>query len=300
MLQIGEWAFSVDTAQSYVALTPTGGWSLRIQCERKKVKTSDGLTETLAPKFAIDGLQWEPDGGCWRDLTGLELFQTGAWQGEDEPEASMFVCEPCDVYETNIAVVGHEGTSLQMKIDGSCDVFVDDVHDADVAFIFDGALPVRGVQFRFQAIGANSRDPEGHAKELFARNFSLGGFEEPELKKLGAGTFSVLFRPCSEVRSMDDADPQTGSVDMNCPPEIRILRNSANELLSGMLQHGWLELEGDKALPSLVPGFVDVLEMGGRGSRRASRVVDWLIDQDGVVEVHVTDDDLGAVLDKYW
>ena len=53
-------------------------------------------------------------------------------------------------------------------------------------------------------------------------------------------------------------------------------------------------------IPSLAPGLVEQLDMGGRGASRAERIVDWLCDQDGVEDVHCTDDDLAAILDKFW
>ncbi len=182
-----------------------------------------------------------------------------------------------------------------MELEGTCDVFLDDDHDTEVRLSVDDDIPFEGVKFRFRAEGMDSRDPTRKAIELLSQYLDPDGFRAPVIEPGGEpGLFSAVFEPAT-----DDQASLSQSVDMTLTPEEQVLHGSAKELLEGMVRQGWLELE-DGGLPALVPGIVEVLELGGRGASRAERVSEWLMDRDEVIDLHVADEDLASVLDKFW
>ena len=296
MLQLGDdWQFSIDQDRSTLWLGPRGEWGFEVVCESRQVATSDGLQETLAPRLRVEGLMLE--GVDWRELVGLEIYQRGAWRGEGEPHATLQVMEQGELTDARMAVTAVEGNRLRLSLEARADVFVDDDHDTNVPLSLDASVPFEGVRFRFRADGADSRDPKSRAIQLLAMNLSPSGFGPPTIEAEDEpGVFAAHFPPAAEGEGLS---VETEEV-LQLSPEERLLHQSAKELLEGMEKQEWLELEDSGARTKLVPGFVEVLEEGGRGTRRAGRVVDWLIDQDGVVDVMCSDDDLAAVLDKFW
>ena len=295
MLQLGQdWKFAIDAERSRLWLGPRGEWGFQVACARQRVDTSDGIGESLAPQLRIDGLMLE--GVDWRELVGLEIYQQGAWRGEGEPEAILFVMEPSELRETRLVVKAVEGNEVKLELEAECDVYVDDDHDTKVPLYLDATLPFDGVRFRFRAEGAESRDPASKAIQLLAMTLAPEGFEAPIIEAQDEpGVYSAHFPPAAEGKGMD-----VPVEDLSLTPEERLLHQGAAELLEGMVRQEWLELESDKAIPKLAPGFAALLEEGGRGASRAGRVVDWLIEQDGVEDVHCMDDELAAVLDKFW
>lgn len=292
MLRIGKWSFDVDPERSKIVLTPRGVWSLVVQGVRKQI-ASGGAKESFAPKLEIKELLFE--GEDWREFVGFEEIQEGAWRGEGEPEASLFVVQAGEIYETQLRITGHEGTKLRVQMKAIGDVFFDDDHDTDVPIEIDALVPFEGVRFRFRAEGVDSRAPERRAVELLSQYLDPEGFLAPEIAKRGdAGSFTAFFPP-ADVEAGDASAAEIEDVD----PEVAVLHQSAAELVAGLVKQGWLELE-DGGAKSLVPELVDFLELGGRGTERAERLVDWLIERDEVVDVHCTDEDLAAVLDKWW
>ncbi len=289
MLRLGDdWTFEVDPKRSAVSLSPKGLWSLKLVCKPHEVR-SLGLSEELAPRLTIEGLPFE--GQDWRDFVGLEVYQDGAWRGDGDPEASVHVVQGGDLYEAQVRVVGHEGTLLNVEIDGTCDIFFDDAHDTDVPLRLAAAVPFEGVKFRFRGEGAASLDPAGRAREILSTSLAVGAFADPDITQLRPGVFSALFRPSLEYRQEVVAPALSA--------ELGVLHRSATQLLEALVTQGWLELE-EQGVEPLVGDFVALMEQGGRGAARAGRVVEWLIERDEVADVHCTDEDLGAVLDKWW
>lgn len=289
MLRLGDdWTFEADPRRSAISLSPKGLWTLKVVCNPTEVR-SMGLAEELAPRLTIAGLPF--DGQDWRDFVGLEIYQDGAWRGDGDPEASLHVVQGGDLYEARVRVVGHEGTHLNVEIDGTCDIFFDDAHDTDVPLRLAAAIPFEGVKFRFRGEGAASLDPGRRAREILGTSFAVGAFAEPDITQLRPGVFTALFPPTLEYR--EEAAAPTVSA------EVSVLHQSATELLEALVKQGWLELESGGVEP-LVADFVRVMEQGGGGAARAGRVVEWLIERDEVADVHCSDDDLGAVLDKWW
>ncbi|MEM7606304.1 MAG: hypothetical protein AAF411_13185 [Myxococcota bacterium] len=295
MLELGkDWRFPIDDELSRVWLTPKGRWGLVVRCMPTKVKVDGAFEEELTPRLLIDDLDFL--GTHWQDFDGLEIAQDGAWHGDGDPTATLRVEQMGGLREATVRITGIEGTHLHVEIDGECDVFIDDDHDKDVPFRFAGKLPFEGVRFRFRAEGLDSREPERKATELLANHLIIEGFEPPTLKSLTEpGLYEAFFAP----RESDALQSGEQPIDTSLSPEERVLHQSARELLTGMVKQEWIELE-EGGIEALIPGFVDVLEMGGRGSRRAERISDWLMDQEHVIEVHVADEDLGPVLDKFW
>jgi hypothetical protein len=296
MLQLGDdWKFAIDPEHSRLWLGPRGEWGFEIACERREVKTSDGLSETLTPMLRVDGLMLE--GVDWRELVGLEIYQQGSWRGEgDEPDAAIHVVQPSELREGRLVVTAVAGMNVHLELEAVCDVFLDDDHDTNVPVSLVASLPFDGVRFRFRAEGADSRDPETKAIQLLALSLAPEGFGPPEVEADDEpGVFSAHFPPAKEGEGLEVDERE-----LELSPEERLLQESAHELMEGMIRQGWLELEDDAARKSLAPGIVAVLEQGGRGPSRANRLVDWLIEQDGVEDVHCTDDELASVLDKFW
>lgn len=303
MLRIGDdWAFPIDDEASRLWLSPKGTWGLEIVCRETAVKTDDGLGASFAPRLAIKDLEF--DGLDWRELVGLEVFQHGAWQGEGDPAAVLFVVEDGDLSETKLRITGHRGAELAVELETLADVFFDDSHDKEVPVRFQGFLRFSGVRFRFKAEGAATRDPGRRASELLSVHLAPQAFGPPEVTKVSAGLYEAFFPP-----ALEDAEPPTREIDLadikggaSAPvsAEVNVLRQSARELLDAMVRQGWVELEGGAKLDTMIAEFVDVLEEGGRGAKRAERVSEWLMDRDEVADLHVLDEELAPVLDKFW
>ncbi|MFT5356403.1 MAG: hypothetical protein ACI9KE_003628 [Polyangiales bacterium] len=295
MLELGKgWRFPIDDEVSKIWLTPKGAWGLSVRCKSTKVKVDGAFEETLAPRLIIDDLTFM--GSHWQDLVGMEIAQEGAWHGDGDPSASLVVEQSGDLRAATVRVIGCEGKYFEVEVDGECDIFIDDDHDKDVPFTLKTKLVFEGVQFRFRADGLDSREPERKAIELLSKYLEPEGFMAPEVESLTEpGLFMAKFAP--QV-SEDDVGGEV-SDDADLSPEMRVLHQSATELLGGMLKQEWIELE-DGGVAKLVPGMVDILELGGRGSRRAERVSEWLMEQDDVIDLHVNDEDLASVLDKFW
>ncbi len=296
MLRLGDdWKFAIDEGRSRLWLGPHGDWGFEVVCERRKVDTSDGIGEMLSPKLRIDGLMLE--GVDWRELVGLEIYQQGPWLGEGEPEASLQVVETSELRDTRMVVTAVEGQKLVLEMVAECDVYVDDDHDTNVALSLEAALPFDGVRFRFRAEGADSRDPVGRAIQLLALSLAPEGFGKPTVEPDDEpGVFSAHFPPATEEGQGLSVDVQ----DLTLSGEERLAQQGAIELLEGMVRQEWLELSDPRAIEKLAFGFAEVLDQGGSGPDRAGRVVDWLIEQDGVEDVHCMDDELAPILDKFW
>ena len=295
MLELGKgWRFPIDEEFSKIWLTPKGAWGLSVRCNSTKVKVDGAFEETLAPRLIIDDLTFM--GSHWQDLVGMEIAQEGAWHGDGDPSASLVVEQRGDLRESTIRVLACEGKHFDVEVDGECDIFIDDDHDTDVPYKLKAKLVFEGVQFRFRADGLDSREPERKATELLSKYLEPEGFAPPVVEPLTEpGLFMAKFAP----KVSDEPVSGEVAIDTDLSPEMRVLHQSAKELLMGMQKQEWIELE-DGGVERLVPGMVDVLELGGRGSRRAERVSEWLMDQDDVVDLHVSDEDLAAVLDKFW
>jgi hypothetical protein len=304
MLRIGDdWAFPIDEEASRLWLSPKGTWGLEIVCRETAVKTDDGLGASFAPRLAIKDLEF--DGLDWRELVGLEVYQHGAWQGEGDPAAVLFVVEDGDLSETKLRITGNRGAELAVELETLADVFFDDSHDKEVPVRFQGFLRFSGVRFRFKAEGAATRDPGRRASELLSVHLAPQAFGPPEVTKVSAGLYEAFFPPALEdaeppTRELDLADLKGGSGSAPVSAEVNVLRQSARELLDAMVRQGWVELEGGAKLDTMIAEFVDVLEEGGRGAKRAERVSEWLMDRDEVADLHVLDEELAPVLDKFW
>lgn len=304
MLRIGDdWAFPIDDEASRLWLSPKGTWGLELICRETAVKTDDGLGASFAPRLAIKDLEF--DGLDWRELVGLEVYQHGAWQGEGDPAAVLFVVEDGDLSETKLRVTGHRGAELAVELETLADVFFDDSHDKEVPVRFQGFLRFSGVRFRFKAEGAATRDPGRRASELLSVHLAPQAFGPPEVTKVSAGLYEAFFPPALEdaeppTREIDLGDIKGGSGSAPVSAEVNVLRQSARELLDAMVRQGWVELEGGAKLDTMIAEFVDVLEEGGRGAKRAERVSEWLMERDEVADLHVLDEELAPVLDKFW
>ncbi len=290
-----DWTFPLDDA-SRIWLSVKGTWGLEVRCPPTDVKTAEGVSETFAPTLIIKGLGLEAQD--WRDMVGLEVFQHGAWRGDGDPEASLFVDQSGEMFEATLRVVGQTDTALHVEIDAVCDIFVDDGHDTDVPLRLDATIPVEGVRFRFRADGVASRNPQRRASELLATQLTPSAFGEPDVKQLQPGIFEAFFPPTAKEPPPHRRGP-VDKVDLTVSAEDEALRASGSELLKAFVQQGWLELE-EGGLPTLVPEFVTLLESGGGGAERAERVAEWLIERDEVVDLHCSDEDLAKVLDQWW
>ena len=291
----GDWKFPVDPKQSKVWLSPSGEWGIKVVCQPTQVKTAEGTRENYAPRLTIDGLHF--DGSDWRELVGVEVFQHGAWRGDGDPKASLLVNEEGELYQSELRILSVAGADLMVDLKAICDVFIDEGHDTDVPLTLQVRLPFDGVHFRFRAEGSASREPEVRALELLGQYLDPESFGPPKIEALQQpGLFHAHFPPATEEEA-PGADES--ALDLTLSTELRVLHQSGRELLSGMVQLEWLELEGS-ITPAFVEAFVNELEKGGRGSQRAERVAEWLLERDEVAEVHCNDDELGELLDKWW
>jgi len=297
LLQLGDdWRFTVDRSQSKVWLTPRGEWGIKVVCKESELETADGLGATFAPKLTIDGLHF--DGGDWRELVGTEVYQHGAWRGDGEPEAAIHVVQEGEIFESKLRVLSVDGIELDVALEAVCDVFFDDKHDTNVPLSLHAKLPFDGLHFRFRAEGAESRDPESRARELLTQYMDPATFGRPRIEPLSQpGLFLAHFPPADEEEEVEDDEDD---LEMTMSTELRVLHQSGRELLDGMIQLEWLELEGDLGV-GLVLGFVKQLEeIPDRGTARAARIVEWLLEQPTVEDLHCTDDQLKELLDKWW
>lgn len=291
MLTLGDdWKFELEANRSKVWLNPKGLWGMKITCKATEVKTIGGLPETFSPTLNIEGLRF--DGDDWRELVGIEIKQHGAWRGDGDPEAILYVETTGDIYESTLKIVDVDGTALVVELDGIGDIFVDDRHDTNCPVKLRAKIEFEGVRFRFRAEGTASLDPGRKAAELLSATYDLDGFGEPEITKLKPGTFTALFPPVAAREDLESGEQSISA-------EVAGLRKSATELLTAFVKQEWLELE-DGGVKSLVPDFVDVMAVPDRGAVRAERIAEWFMERDEVVDLHCSDEDLGAVLDKWW
>ena len=299
MLELGkDWKFPIDEELSKVWLTPKGVWGMSVRCKPVTVKVDGAFEESFAPRLIVDDLDFM--GSHWQDLVGIEIAQEGAWHGEGEPSASLVVEQRGDLRESTVRVVGFQGTSFEVELDAECDVFLDDDHDKNVPLKVRALIPFEGVRFRFRAEGLDSRHPEEKAIQLLAMHLAPEGFETPKLEPLTEpGLYSAHFVPREHDKPISGEQAVEGAEDLDLTPEELVLVESANELLGAMVKQGWVEVE-DGGVPKLAIGFMQQLEIPGRGSSRAARISDWFMDQDEVIEVHVADEELAPLLDKFW
>jgi hypothetical protein len=239
-------------------------------------------------------------GSHWQDLVGIEIAQESEWHGEGGPSASLVVEQRGDLRESTVRVVGFQGTSFEVEVDAECDVFLDDEHDKDVPLKVRALLPFEGVRFRFRAEGLDSRHPDEKAIQLLSMHLAPEGFEPPKIEPLTEpGLYSAHFVPPEHDQPVSGEQPVAGAAGLELSPEELVLVESAVELLSAMVKQGWVELE-EGGVEKLAIGFMQQLEIPGRGASRAARISDWFMDQDEVIDLHVADEDLGPLLDKFW
>ena len=303
MLKLSDdWSFDVDPQLTQLSMSPKGFWGFEIRCQPTPI-TSGGLTESLAPLLRFEDLPLEV--GSWKELVGMEIFQHDqAWRGEGgEPRVIFGIDDEAELRETTVKVVGVEGTSVKMEISAVTDVYYDDGHDTDVPLTFAGLVPVDGVRFRFHAQGVASKDPEGRAIEILAGLLDAEAFGEPEVEQLEPGIYAAYFPPVTEaagLAAVDESDDELPAPpEAELDPETRHAIKSATELLQALEQQEWIELEEGGAV-RLAPNLVPMLDLGGRGRRRGNMIAEWFLEQDDVVDLHCTDDDLGRLLDKFW
>ncbi len=293
---------------------------LEVVCQRTDIESPDGLTDTFAPTLKLSDLRFEGDD--WRDLVGVEILQEGAWQGEGEPLADLFVIEHASISEARLRISSRRGTCLRIELDALCDIFFDDGHDTKVPLKLRTELDFPGVDFRFRAEGVDSLQPDRKALLLLDRYLDPEGFAAPvvEAVKGEPGTFHAHFSAIGEESFEEEGDEEggpdedseeslgggmdalmsaLGGGDEPSADENAVLINAAGELLSALVHKELLELE-EGGLEALKAPLVDVLEMGGMGEGRAARVSDWLIDRDEVIDLHIQDEDLAEILDKWW
>ena len=290
MLKLADdWSFEVDPTRTASWMSPKGFWGFEVRCQPTPIR-SGGLTEELAPLLRFEGLPLEV--GSWKELPGLELYQhRDAWDGmEDQPTAVFGIDDESGLRDAKVRVLATQGTQLKIEVEAVTDVFYDEGHDTDVRLVFAGLVPFEGVRFRFHAEGLASRDPEGRANEILAGLLDHTAFGEPLVEKIEAGIFAAHFPP----RVEEAVEEEEELVDM----ETRHARNSATELLQALAQQEWIELEEGGAA-RLAVNLVPMLDLG-RGRRRAEAVSEWLLEQDDVVDLHCSDEDLGRLLDKFW
>jgi len=294
MLQIGDWKFRVDLDEPRMWLSAQGKWGFEVVCEPTEIQTSDGLSQRFAPTLSIRDVRYE--GRDWRGLGGQLYEQVGAWQGDGDPVADLFVLEHATIFEAKLRVLGPDGDRFHIELDAVGDVFFDDAHDTDVPLSLRVDLPLDGVEFRFRAEGADSLSPEVKAAALLTRHLDLEGFETPRITPVSGspGIFHAFFPPAA---SEDDGGAAAALADDEDVDPV--LRKAAYDLLSALVAQELLEVE-EGGLQRITGPLVEVLEMGGRGERRASRVAEWLIDHDDVIDLHIQDEDLAELLDKLW
>ncbi|MCB9686973.1 MAG: hypothetical protein H6735_18180 [Alphaproteobacteria bacterium] len=73
----------------------------------------------------------------------------------------------------------------------------------------------------------------------------------------------------------------------------------ARSLLKLLIDGDHLELEDDGDLDALAEGVVEILALPWSAERKAHRLSEWLLAQDGVADLYIGDDDLAEILDRW-
>ncbi len=116
---------------------------------------------------------------------------------------------------------------------------------------------------------------------------NLGGpdddLDEKAAKGLGR-LFADLLADLPKVRSEPSPPPAAAA-----PPK----------LLPLLVERGDVELEDGADLETLSEGAERIASHAGHPDGKAAQLIDWLLDQDGVAEVYISDDDLSKLLEAW-
>lgn len=73
----------------------------------------------------------------------------------------------------------------------------------------------------------------------------------------------------------------------------------ARSLLQLLINGDHLELEDDGSIDDLAAGVVEILSLPWSPERKAHRLSEWLLSQDGVADLYIGDDDLAEILERW-
>lgn len=76
-------------------------------------------------------------------------------------------------------------------------------------------------------------------------------------------------------------------------------RGEARSLLNLLVDGDHLEVEDDTDLDELAAGVARVLALPGNAERKAERLSEWLLAQEGVADLYIGDDDLAELLERW-
>ena len=82
-------------------------------------------------------------------------------------------------------------------------------------------------------------------------------------------------------------------------PEPAEDHDEARRFLELLLANEGLELEDGERIDPLLPGTAALLAVGGDPDKQAVRLSSWLLEQDVVAELYITDEDLGVLLSQW-
>jgi hypothetical protein len=146
----------------------------------------------------------------------------------------------------------------------------------------------RGLQALLKALASIDDDEEGDGDG--DGDEPDGDEEEPARKP--ARVAPTKATPPKPKLVAKEPEPDEGDQSLGAAGEARAL-------LDLLVNGDNLEVEDDTDLDDLAVGVAKILALPGSSERKATRLSEWLLQQDGVADLYIGDDDLAELLDRW-
>lgn len=285
VLKIRQKSFEIDGERSFVAIGH-GFLDVEIRCA---AQTIDG--QRWEPYFYVQGLPFDGDVD---ELAGWKVKQDAPWRGEDIG-AALFIFRHGDLHGAALRFEkSKEADVIKLVVEADADIDHDETYGKQVPVALEAELPVKAAD----DIDGDEDDAELGGKGLAALLSALrpGGGGEA---KAPADTDDPLAALAALSEEWDEDEPDDAEDDLPPMQVDPTLIRAARELLAGLIKMEGLAVE-DGSLEGMLEPAVHILEIPGSPYKRAERFSEWLMDQPGVEEVYISDEDLGKLLKRFW
>lgn len=143
----------------------------------------------------------------------------------------------------------------------------------------------RGLQALFQALASLDSEDEGPLED------ETGEVPAPPAKP-AAGRPAPGRNAPRPVEPEEPEEPEEGDQSLGAAGEAR-------SLLDLLVRQESLELEDDADLDELSEGVAEILALRVSSEAKASRLSEWLLEQEGVADLFIGDDDLAVILERW-
>lgn len=288
-LKIRQRSFEIDVDRSFVALGH-GFLDVEVRCT---AQTLEG--QRWEPYFYVQGLPFE---GEIDDLVGWKVTQDAPWRGEDVG-AALYIFRHGDLHGATLSFAKSDDPDvIKLVVEAKADIEHDDKYGKKVPLLLETVLPVK-----------ESDDVEGDPDDAEMGGKGLAALLSALRPTAGSGaTKSVTVDeddPLAALAALsdewDEDEEETEDEEDELPPlqvDPALIRAS-RELLVGLVKMEGLAVEPG-TIEKLSEPAVHILEIPGSPYKRAEHLSEWLMDQPGVEEVYISDEDLGKLLKRFW